>query len=182
MVTLAGAVPDLRALYDALTARVIASAIHGPNHWRRVATTGLHLLDRGADADPTVVFAFALAHDAARRDDGADANHGRRAARLVDELGDAGLLELDTDQAAALRAACAGHADGHVTDEPTVGACWDADRLDLWRLGRQPQPMLLSTAAARDPAAIEWARTMRPAGWDDLWREYRDHVPVGWLP
>jgi hypothetical protein len=37
-----------------------------------------------------------------------------------------------------------------VTDDPTVGACWDADRLDLPRVGVTVDPRLLSTAAARN--------------------------------
>ncbi|MBB6018173.1 hypothetical protein HNQ04_003450 [Deinococcus radiopugnans ATCC 19172] len=31
--------------------------------------------------------------------------------------------------------ACKHHASGQTTDEPTLGACWDADRLDLPRVG-----------------------------------------------
>jgi len=31
-----------------------------------------------------------------------------------------------------------------------VGACWDADRFNLWRVGIEPDPRYLSTPAARD--------------------------------
>jgi uncharacterized protein len=40
-------------------------------------------------------------------------------------------------------------ADGQVTDDPTLGAAWDADRLDLPRVGVAPDPARLSTAAGR---------------------------------
>jgi uncharacterized protein len=159
-------------LREVLESWSVHSTIHGSAHWRQVATIGRRLLD-GTGADPAVVFCFALLHDAARWDDDADPDHGRRAAALVDELVAAGLLGLDGKQSAVLRDACAGHADGRVTADLTVGTCWDADRLDLWRLGTRPRPALLSTATARDPAVIEWARGVRPERWDDLWRAYR---------
>ena len=59
-----------------------------------------------------------------------------------------------------LATACAGHELGQVSDDPTIGVCWDADRLELSRLGRRPIPELLSTEAARDFALqeIAWQR------------------------
>jgi uncharacterized protein len=57
-------------------------------------------------------------------------------------------------------AACARHELGEVTDHPTIGCCWDADRLELSRLDRRPKARLLSTKAALNPALQEaaWAR------------------------
>src|SRR5262249_24487970 len=46
---------------------------------------------------------------------------------------------------ALLYYACAWHERGRVSDDPTIGACWDADRLDLPRVGTQPMPELMST-------------------------------------
>ena len=37
-----------------------------------------------------------------------------------------------------------------MTSDPTVGACWDADRLDLPRVWITPDPALLSTARAHE--------------------------------
>jgi uncharacterized protein len=54
--------------------------------------------------------------------------------------------------------ACSLHTCGGVSDVLTIGTCWDADRLDLARFGIVPDPELLSTAAARDPAFIAWAK------------------------
>ena len=56
---------------------------------------------------------------------------------------------LEQNRLDLLAAACDDHADGVVSAEPTIGACWDADRLDLPRVGIRPDPMLLSTDAAR---------------------------------
>jgi uncharacterized protein len=38
-----------------------------------------------------------------------------------------------------------------------VQTCWDADRLDLGRVGKRPDPRRLCTPAARDRDVIEWA-------------------------
>lgn len=48
------------------------------------------------------------------------------------------------------------NSDGHTT----VLACWDADRLDLARVGIQPQPQRLCTGAARDASTIGAAMRM----------------------
>jgi uncharacterized protein len=39
----------------------------------------------------------------------------------------------------------------------TIQTCWDADRLDLGRVGTTPDPARLCTAAARDPEMLRWA-------------------------
>ena len=48
----------------------------------------------------------------------------------------------------------------------TVQTCWDADRLDLGRVGIRPLAERLCTDVARDPVLIEWAyqRSIRSAG------------------
>jgi len=38
-----------------------------------------------------------------------------------------------------------------------VQTCFDADRLDLERVGNPPEPELLCTTAARDQEMIAWA-------------------------
>jgi len=48
------------------------------------------------------------------------------------------------------------HTDGHTTGEATLLACWDADRLDLGRVGITPRAELLCTDAAR--GLIPWAQ------------------------
>jgi hypothetical protein len=36
-------------------------------------------------------------------------------------------------------------AHGQLSDDPTIGTCWDADRLDLVRVGTQSEPSYMST-------------------------------------
>jgi len=96
-----------------------------------------------------------MLHDTQRVNDGRDPGHGKRAADVVLEHEVAS--RLDAKQRDQLATALIRHSDGETTDDPTIGACWDADRLDLWRLGRRPDHELLSTWPAH--LAISWART-----------------------
>ena len=63
------------------------------------------------------------------------------------------LFRLDDDAAMRLLVvACEGHEKGRVSDDPTVGACWDADRLDLTRIGARPVERYMSTAKGKELA------------------------------
>ena len=143
--------PDI---LDAVLARSTshASSLHGLAHWERVRENGFTLAGATDGADTEVVCLFALFHDSMRLNDGHDPDHGRRGSALARELAD--LLSLEPAQLDRLAAACDGHTDGFISDDPTVGACWDADRLDLPRVGIKPDARLLSTAAARARAAL----------------------------
>ncbi|MEZ6235591.1 MAG: hypothetical protein R3B68_15505 [Phycisphaerales bacterium] len=55
---------------------------------------------------------------------------------------------------AARRAACRDHTHARTHPDPTIATCFDADRLDLARVGTTPHPGRLCTDAARDPALI----------------------------
>ena len=125
--------------------------IHGLSHWLRVLENGRILAARTPGADPVLVELFALLHDSRRRHDGADRGHGERAARFAQDLRAEGLLDLDAGRFEVLAEACARHDRGEISSDPTIGCCWDADRLELARLGRRPIARLLSTAAALDP-------------------------------
>ncbi|MDQ3066031.1 MAG: hypothetical protein M3R12_02605 [Actinomycetota bacterium] len=127
----------------------IASHIHGEVHWRTVGANGLWIAESLEDADTEVIFLFALLHDTMRLNDGHDPEHGRRAAAFAGELHAEGLLGIEASQLELLLHGCAEHADGTVSTSPTVGACWDADRLDLPRVGITPRPELFSTDVAR---------------------------------
>jgi uncharacterized protein len=48
--------------------------------------------------------------------------------------------------------ACRYHADGYISDEPTIGTCWDADRLDLWRVHVQPDARHMNTKRGKELA------------------------------
>jgi len=59
------------------------------------------------------------------------------------------LIHLDDTRCDLLYEACRLHTDGHTDGAPTLQACWDADRLDLGRVGITPQSHRLCTDAGR---------------------------------
>jgi len=129
--------------------------IHGVPHWGRVLDNGLRLAET-TDARVEVVELFAFFHDSRREHDGTDHGHGERAAGFALEL-HGRFFELDRAGLDLLVAACRGHSDGLIEADVTIQTCWDADRLDLGRVGKRPDPRRLCTGAARDPSLIEWA-------------------------
>jgi len=137
--------------------------IHGVAHWARVRVNGLHLA-RATGADVTVVELFAFLHDAQRQNDGRDPDHGERAARLACDL-NGRLFALDRSELRLLEHACRDHSDGCLDADVTVQTCWDADRLDLGRVGIHPKARYLCTEAARRPEMIAVAYRRSIAGW-----------------
>lgn len=115
--------------------------IHGAPHWARVKANGLRLAEE-TGAQVRVVEAFAFLHDACRLHDDHDPQHGKRAAQLAREL-HGGLLKLAQEELALLTTACEGHSNGGLEGDVTVLTCWDADRLDLGRVGIRPHPSRL---------------------------------------
>ena len=133
----------------------IGSHIHGELHWRTVGANGLWLAEPLDGADTLVIFLFALLHDSMRENDSIDPAHGPRAAAFAGMLHAAELLPITAAQLDLLQHACFEHTNGFVSTDPTVGACWDADRLDLPRVGIAPNPALFSTERAHEgPPAI----------------------------
>lgn len=128
---------------------------HGVGHWARVLENGLRLAD-ATGVNPDIMSLFAVFHDARRINEGGDHGHGRRGAELAAELRGT-LFELPDDDFLLLRLACEGHTDGRTDAHLVVQICWDADRLDLPRVGKRVDPARLCTDAARTASMIEWA-------------------------
>lgn len=139
---------------------VLDGVIHGLSHWQRVERFGLMIADNNG-ADKKVISLFAYLHDARRENDLDDIDHGRRAADLLDELIDAGLVSLDNLQYKQLRIALACHnLDDAQSDDITIQTCWDADRLDYWRDGTIPNSNLMFTDYGKSDEMIEFARKL----------------------
>lgn len=143
---------ELSALWELVSAqfRHPVYCNHGPDHWRRVERNGLLLASRSG-ADPLVVRLFALFHDSRRINDGWDPGHGKRGAEYAGTLRESRLRVTD-EQFDLLDYACAWHTDGERHDDPTIGTCWDADRLDLGRVGILPDPEFMSTEFGKEIA------------------------------
>lgn len=140
---------------------------HGVVHWARVLENGLRIAEVN-QSDAEVVTLFALFHDSRRINEDQDDDHGLRGAELARSLRGK-LVHLDDDRFNLLFEACRLHTDGLIVGDRTLLACWDADRLDLGRVGITPEPRLLGTKAARD--ILRWAHA----------RAFEEHVPTAVL-
>ena len=129
-----------------------AHPVHGPTHWNRVEKNGLELAAE-TGADETVVRLFAILHDTCRLNDDDDPGHGPRAADMLGTLIGI-LLNLDPHRLVLLEQAIRHHTDGLTSEDPTIGTCWDADRLDLGRVGKNPEARYMSTEEGKKRAAI----------------------------
>jgi uncharacterized protein len=161
--------------FDLLFAHVIAQfpgapdSVHGAQHWRRVARNGRHLAGR-TGADLVVVRLFALFHDSRREHDGPDLVHGDQGAELAMQWRGV-VYELDDTRMDLLVTACRGHTRERHHADPTIGTCWDADRLDLGRVGIVPSPGYMSTGFGRELAArgdLDAWLDDQPPGFDHL--------------
>ncbi len=124
------------------------ACIHGITHWKKVEKHGLWIAEESR-ADRLVVQLFAWFHDACRINDHKDDGHGKRAAEFA--ASQRGIVfDLDDIAFTLLSDACIGHTDGQTTTDATIGACWDADRLDLGRVGLLPQGRFMSTGRGRE--------------------------------
>lgn len=124
--------------------------MHGIRHWDRVYENGQKLLT--PDVNLLVVGLFAYLHDSCRMDDGMDLCHGERAAVWIDTLRNIYLKDVSDEEIELLQEACRLHTVEHKTGNPTIDACFDSDRLDLWRVGVIPDPDRLATEKGKEIA------------------------------
>jgi uncharacterized protein len=136
--------------------RLSWNGCHGVAHWARVRENGLRIAASTPGVNIQVVEFFAVFHDSRRQNEGWDQGHGQRGGELAKLLRGT-LFEVTDEEFALLYNACRYHTDGKTEADPTVQACWDADRLDLARVGKMPNPKYLCTPAAKDPEMIRWA-------------------------
>ncbi len=131
--------------------RLPLDGLHGPEHWARVARVGNIIANSEADVDQLVVELFALLHDSCRTHEMHCTDHGYFAAEFIRELFRDGMLyQLTTHQNFLLQHAVEYHCYDYTNlDYNTVAACWDADRLDLWRVGIAPEPGRMRTNTGR---------------------------------
>ena len=128
---------------------------HGIAHWARVLENGLRVAEE-TGADVEIVTLFALLHDSRRVNEHNDPDHGPRAAEFAGTLRGR-LFELADPQFLLLHRACSGHTHERTHSDTTIQTCWDADRLDLGRVGITPDPSWLCTETAKRPEVIAWA-------------------------
>lgn len=137
--------------------KVSRQGVHGPNHWARVRHHAL-AIGQATGADLLIVELFAFLHDSKRLNEDRDPDHGKRAASFATQL-NGQYFKLDGLQMDVLCHAMTHHSEGAVHADPTIQTCWDADRLDLGRVGIKPAARFLSPVAAQHiESAYKWSR------------------------
>lgn len=141
------------------------SAIHGVAHWTRVHRYGLLLAEslQLSDDEKMAVALFAWTHDLARTDDGGGNQHAIDGAKYVEVITQKIFDNFPDHILDIVRSAIRYHSDGMCAEEALhefpmekystfsrdeilniLGCCWDADRLDLLRLGIIPKASHMS--------------------------------------
>ena len=122
---------------------------HGLPHWQRVERNGILLsMENGRireDINIKVVRFFAYLHDKCRLDNWTDWEHGVRSADMLSSIRDTILKDFTDEEVCLLEKACRYHTTEHRTGNPTIDVCFDADRLDLDRVGIVPDPERMAT-------------------------------------
>ena len=137
---------DFPALQDyILSHRLFESERHGLTHWKQVESNGL-LLATETGADIVVVRLFALFHDSKRTNDGPDIVHGARGAEFAKTCFEEHRLDITQEQFDKLYHACKFHTTEHRSGNATIDTCYDADRLDLGRVGIALDPKKMATS------------------------------------
>lgn len=129
---------------------------HGISHWARVLEIGLRLAER-TKANISIVQLFAIFHDSRRANEKRDKNHGLRGAQYAETLRGE-LFDLDDNEFDLFYRACQFHTDGLTQEDITIQTCWDADRLDLFRVGIVTEPKFLCTPESKEEDILAWAK------------------------
>ena len=124
--------------------RVFESEVHSITHWKQVERNGLRLATE-TGADTTVVQLFALFHDSKRKHDGPDLEHGPRGAEFAKECFEQHRFDITQEQFDQLYHACMFHTIEPRSGDATIDTCYDADRLDLGRVGMTLDPNKMAT-------------------------------------
>ena len=148
---------DLKPVLQAILKRYTLplDGYHGIAHWARVLENGVRLAEE-TGANVEVIQLFAVLHDSRRINEGTDPEHGPRAAEFAVRLRGR-VLDLDDDRFELLYRACQGHTRERTHPDVTIQTCWDADRLDLGRVGIVPIPSRLCTEVAKRHETMQWA-------------------------
>ena len=126
------------------------ASIHGPDHWARVERNGLYVAQK-TGADKMIVQLFAVFHDCMRWNENIDPGHGRRGAEYAVQIKNE-FINISSNDFDKFYYACEWHTDQIKTDDITIAACWDADRLDIGRVGFILDPQYMNSKPAQEIA------------------------------
>lgn len=138
--------------------------MHGLPHWQKVERNAivlsLEVVDNTVrfrtDVNLKVVRHFAYLHDKCRLDNGTDLEHGVRSAEMLPSIRNTILKDFTDEEFSLLEQACRYHTTKRRTGVPTIDVCFDADRLDLGRVGIVPNPKKMATPQGAYYASSFW--------------------------
>jgi len=171
------AIPNLEHLLKAVRRNEFTpkSVLHGEQHWKRVNLNGLWIASQVHHVDREIIFLFGLLHDCRRQDDGADLSHGPRAAKAATNFMEKGLIDLEPNRMAVLVQALTEHTYGFVSNDPTIGCCWDADRYDVLRVFQTVKLQSLSHPNVATPEHLD-AAFYKPETVKESWLELLQQI------
>lgn len=148
---------------------------HGVRHWARVRRNGRVIARHFPGVDLQVLDLFAVLHDCMRESEDEDWQHAERSGLRI-ERREFRLPGLSHHQQALLARAVSHHNNPAVSPRDiTVAACWNADRLDLGRVGITPREDLLC-AAALPPREVWWPLHLDATNERNKQRKFHEHA------
>lgn len=131
---------------------------HGIKHWERVYHN-TQLLSNYYNIKSDVFELFSLLHDSKREDEYEDLKHGKRAALFVKELVNSEIINISKEDKNRLVFACSNHTvtntKAKLFNDLIVQICFDADRLDIGRVGIIPEEKYFCTDFAKELVRTE---------------------------
>ena len=155
--------------------RIFISDLHGITHWKQVESNGM-LLASETGADIVVVRLFSLFHDSKRADDGHDEEHGARGAEFAKECFEEHRFDITQKQFDKLYHACKFHTTEHCSGDATIDTCYDADRLDLGRVGIELDPDKMATDFGAKIAEESLEEGIEPKAMREWLAEYSNRL------
>ena len=134
------------------------SLLHGLKHWKNVEKIGHHLANING-TDKELITLFAYIHDLGRENEDEDVGYGERSVTILEDLYNKKIINIKPEKYQKLIYACRNHDSKTAqSDDLNIQTCWDADRLDLWRIGIEPNPKFLFTKEAKNPEITRLAK------------------------
>jgi hypothetical protein len=104
-----------------------------------------------------------------------DLSHGPRAAKAATNFMEKGLIDLEPNRMALLVQALKEHTYGLVSNDPTIGCCWDADRYDVLRVFQAVKLQSLSHPDVATPEHLD-AAYYKPETVNESWLELLQQI------
>ncbi len=129
------------------------NGVHGIDHWTRVLINGIQLSERNKNINKNIIIAFAFFHDIKRTVEDKEPEHGYNGGRYL--LKYKYKINLTKEELNTCYEACVDHTNVKNHTDINIGACWDADRLDLYRVGVMPDLDYLNLEESKNKELIK---------------------------